>query len=66
MATPSPGRLAGKVERRPVLQSENLSSNLIPNPLKMWPWTYDYGLSEPLHPCLCNGDYDPCPTGSCN
>lgn len=31
-AKPPTGKLAGEAERRPVLQPENLSSNLISNP----------------------------------
>ena len=63
MATHSPGRLAGKAGR-PILQ--NLNSNPIPNILNDVDLTCNDGLSEPLHPYLYNGDYDPCPTVRCN
>lgn len=59
MATYSPGRLAWKTGR-PILQ--NLSSNPIPNILNDVDLTCNDGLSEPLHPYLCNGGQDPCPT----
>lgn len=63
VAIHSPGRLAGKAGR-PIL--ENLSSNSIPNNLNNLGLTCNSGLSEPLHPYLYNGDYDPCPTVRCN
>ena len=38
----------------------------IPNILNDVDLTCNDGLSEPLHPYLYNGNYDPCPTVRCN